>query len=197
MTMFASADRPRIDRPWIDAPWIKRLALAAVAAVAIGAAALPSKPAEAQVVVGVAVPYYGPGYYRPYYSPGGSRIALAAGAGIGLRRIGAAGAIGLPAAAARIGDPSPAGAGFPAVDLHIDKARREPGAVRQFLHRQTARQVAPRHQRGDRAGLDDDDVVTMRGRAVEHRISGDRVNCGAFHRVRVIACGSSRAGDFL
>ena len=67
--MFASADRPRIDRPWIDAPWIKRLALAAVAAVAIGAAALPSKPAEVQVVVGVAVPYYGPGYYRPYYSP--------------------------------------------------------------------------------------------------------------------------------
>src|SRR2546429_6463545 len=69
MTMFASADRPRIDRPWIDAPWIKRLALAAVAAVAIGAAALPSKPAKAQVVVGVGVPYYGPGYYRPYYSP--------------------------------------------------------------------------------------------------------------------------------
>ena len=62
--MFASADRPRI-----DAPWIKRLALAAVAAVAIGAAALPSKPAEAQVVVGFGVPYYAPGYYR-YYAPG-------------------------------------------------------------------------------------------------------------------------------
>src|SRR5258708_5658223 len=64
MTMFASADRPRIDRPWI-----KRLALGALAAVAIGATALPSKPAEAQVVVGVGVPYYGPGHYRPYYSP--------------------------------------------------------------------------------------------------------------------------------
>ena len=115
---FASADRP----------WTKRLALAAVAAVAIGAAALPSKPAEAQVVVGVAVPYYGPGYYRPYYSPGGSRIAFAAGAGIGLRRIGAAGAIGLPAAAARIGDPSPAGAGFLAGDparQYVDLGRVE------------------------------------------------------------------------
>ena len=68
--MFASADRPRIDRPWI-----KRLALAAVAAVAIGAAALPSKPAEAQVVVGVGVPYYGPGHYRLYYSPPAGRVS--------------------------------------------------------------------------------------------------------------------------
>jgi len=42
--------------------WVKRLGLAAVATVAIGAAALPSKPAEAQVVVGVG-PYYAPGYY--------------------------------------------------------------------------------------------------------------------------------------
>ena len=67
--MFASADRPSIDRPWIDAPWSKRLALGALAAVAIGGAALPSKPAEAQVFVGVGVPYYGPGYYRPYYDP--------------------------------------------------------------------------------------------------------------------------------
>jgi hypothetical protein len=51
-------------------PWIKRLGLAAVAAVAIGAVTLPSAPAEAQVVVGVGVPYYyAPGYYRPYYYP--------------------------------------------------------------------------------------------------------------------------------
>jgi hypothetical protein len=62
--MFASAERPLV-----NGGWIKRLSLAAVAAVAIGAAALPSKPAEAQVVIGVGVPYYGPGYYRPYYYP--------------------------------------------------------------------------------------------------------------------------------
>jgi hypothetical protein len=48
--------------------WIKRVGLAAVAAVAIGAAVLPSKPAQAQVVVGVG-PYYAPGYYQPYYYP--------------------------------------------------------------------------------------------------------------------------------
>ena len=76
-----------------------------------------------------------------------------------------------------------------AIDLDIDKAGRQPGAVRQILHWHAAWQVAPRHHRGDRAGFNDDDVVTMRGRAVEHRISGDRVTCGAFHRVRVIACG--------
>jgi ABC-type sugar transport system substrate-binding protein len=58
--MFASAVSPLV-----NGVWIKRLALAAVAAVAIGAAALPSKPAEAQVVIGVGVPYYGSGYYRP------------------------------------------------------------------------------------------------------------------------------------
>jgi ABC-type sugar transport system substrate-binding protein len=46
--------------------WIKRLGLAAIAACAIGAAALPSAPAHAQVVVGVGVPYYTPGYYQPY-----------------------------------------------------------------------------------------------------------------------------------
>ena len=41
----------------------------------------------------------------------------------------------------------------------------------------------------DRAGFDDNGVVAVQCRAVEHHIGGDRVRCGAFHRVRVIACG--------
>lgn len=57
--MFAAAKRP----------WLKQVGLAAVAAVALGAVTLPSSPAEAQVVVGVGVPYYAPGSYYPYYYP--------------------------------------------------------------------------------------------------------------------------------
>ncbi|MBV8494805.1 MAG: hypothetical protein JO162_15160 [Alphaproteobacteria bacterium] len=47
----------------------KRVGLAAIAALVIGAVTLPSAPAQAQLYVGVGVPYYAPGYYYPYYYP--------------------------------------------------------------------------------------------------------------------------------
>ena len=75
-----------------------------------------------------------------------------------------------------------------AIDLDIDKAGRQPGTVRQPADRQRARQVTRQDQGADPAAFDDDGVVTVQDRAIEHRIGGDRVRSGAFHRVRVTFC---------
>src|SRR5262249_25948306 len=78
-----------------------------------------------------------------------------------------------------------------AVDLQVDKAWRQPDALRQFRHGQTARKLGARHNALDSVIGNDDGGIAVRDRAIEDAARGDRVRLAArfgAHRVRVTFC---------
>jgi hypothetical protein len=75
-----------------------------------------------------------------------------------------------------------------AIDLKIDKAWRQPDALRHGPKRYRCRKFGARHDADDARTFDHDGRIALRGHAVEHVICGNRVLLRSAHRVRVTFC---------
>ena len=75
-----------------------------------------------------------------------------------------------------------------AIDLKVDEAGREPGAVRQACDGEVGGQIARGINADDALAVDHHGGVAMQRVAVEHVVRRDRVTFGRAHRVRVTFC---------